>query len=53
IPPAWLHPPMRRNDPTQLPRIAQVLAELRGADAGEIAQATTATARRLLPRLAA
>ncbi|MBV7485673.1 TatD family hydrolase [Bordetella sp. BOR01] len=51
IPPAWLHPPMRRNDPAQLPRIAQVLAELRGADAAEIALATTATARRVLPRL--
>ncbi len=52
IPPAWLHPPMRRNDPAQLPRIAQVLAELRGVDAAAIAQATSAAARRVLPRLA-
>ncbi|MBO9355837.1 TatD family deoxyribonuclease [Bordetella petrii] len=51
IPPAWLHAPMRRNDPAQLPRIAQVLAELRGLDAAAIAQATTAAARRVLPRL--
>jgi len=52
IPPAWLYAPERRNDPTQLPRIAQVLAELRGIDAADIARGTTATARRVLPRLA-
>ncbi|MCD0502224.1 TatD family hydrolase [Bordetella petrii] len=52
IPPAWLHAPDRRNDPAQLPRIAQVLAELRGVDTDTVARATTATARRVLPRLA-
>ena len=53
IPPAWLHRPNRRNDPAQLPRIAQVLAELRGIELHEIARATTANARRVLPRLPA
>lgn len=52
IPPAWLHEPHRRNSPDQLPRIAQALAELRGQSVAEIVQATTATARRILPRLA-
>jgi len=51
IPPAWLYAPQRRNDPGQLPRIAQVLAELRGVDTAEIARATTAAAHRVLPRL--
>jgi len=52
IPPAWLYAPQRRNDPGQLPRIAQVLAQLRGVDTTGVAQATTATAHRVLPRLA-
>jgi len=53
IPPAWLHPPQRRNTPAQLPRIAGVLAQLRGAGADDIARATSANARRVLPRLGA
>ncbi|WP_459614303.1 TatD family hydrolase [Bordetella sp. 2513F-2] len=52
IPPAWLHPPRRRNRPGELARIAGVLAELRGLTLPEVAQATTDTARRVLPRLA-
>lgn len=52
IPPAWLYEPNRRNSPDQLPRIAGVLAELRGQDVADIAAATTATARRVLPNLA-
>ena len=53
IPPAWLHPPQRRNRPGELPRIAQVLADLRGISAGQVAHATTANALRVLPRLSA
>jgi len=52
IPPAWLHAPHRRNTPDQLPRIAQVLADLRGQTVEDIARATTQTAYRILPRLA-
>ena len=51
IPPAWLYAPHRRNSSDQLPRIAQVLAELRGQSVSEIAHATTETAKRVLPRL--
>jgi len=53
IPPAWLPRDDRRNTPAELPRIARVLGELRGLPADEIAAATTANARRVLPRLAA
>ncbi|MVW80692.1 TatD family hydrolase [Bordetella sp. 02P26C-1] len=53
IPPAWLHAPNRRNSPDQLPRIADVLAELRGVDVQEVVRATTSTAYRVIPRLAA
>jgi len=60
IPPQWLyrpaavrqqHPPAR-NEPAELPRIAQVLADLRGWSLSETARITTANARRVLPRLA-
>jgi TatD DNase family protein len=51
IPPAWLEGPKPRNAPFELPRIAQTLADLRGLPAGAIAQATTANAQRVLPRL--
>ncbi len=60
IPPQWLyrpaavrqqHPPAR-NEPAELPRIAQVLADLRGWSLSETARFTTANARRVLPRLA-
>ena len=53
IPPAWLHAPDRRNAPHELAGIAQVLAELRGMSFEDIAAATSANARRVLPRLAA
>jgi TatD DNase family protein len=46
IPPAWLGG--GRNEPGELPRMAEVLAELRGRSVGEIAAATTANARALL-----
>jgi TatD DNase family protein len=52
IPPAWLHAPERRNTPAQVAGIAQALAELRGVSAAEVAAATTATAMRIMPRLA-
>lgn len=59
IPPAWL--PLgeqardthaRRNTPAELPRIAQVMAELRQTSVTHVAAFTTRNARRVLPRLA-
>jgi len=52
IPPAWLHPPQRRNTPAQVAGIARELADLRGQPVTEIIAATGATALRVLPRLA-
>lgn len=49
ISPAWLHP--ATNSPAQIPRIAAVLAELRGQSLTEIAQQTTLNVARVLPRL--
>lgn len=49
ISPAWLHP--AKNSPVQIPRIAAVLAELRGQLLSEIAQQTTRNVARVLPRL--
>lgn len=49
ISPAWVHP--RRNSPEQLPRIGEVLAELRGMTIAEVATVTTANARVAMPRL--
>ena len=49
ISPAWLHP--AKNSPAQIPRIAAVLAELRGQSLSEIAQQTTSNVARVLPRL--
>jgi TatD DNase family protein len=51
ISPAWLHP--AANTPQQIPRIGEVLAQLRGIAPVEVAQATTANARMAMPRLAA
>ncbi len=60
IPPHWLYRtaqeraaglPQGRNEPGHLPAIGQVLAQLRGLPPGELAAATCANARRVLPRL--
>jgi TatD DNase family protein len=62
IPPHWLYrtaeqradgSPQGRNTPAELPRIAAVLAGLRGMSADALAAATTRNAFRVLPRLAA
>ena len=60
IPPHWLYStaeqraagqPQGRNEPAELPRIAQVLADLRGISLEELAAVTVANARAALPRL--
>jgi TatD DNase family protein len=59
IPPQWLYKTaeerargaVARNEPAELPRIAQGLAELRGLPLEAVAQATTANARSVLARL--
>lgn len=61
IPPQWLYQPApqrghgipARNEPAELPRIAQTLAGLRGLPIEAIAQLTSANACAALPRLAA
>ncbi|GKT22120.1 TatD family hydrolase [Acidovorax sp. SUPP3334] len=62
IPPHWLYvtaaeraagAPPARNTPGELPRIAEVVAGLRGMPVDELAQATRANAIAALPRLAA
>ncbi len=62
IPPHWLYrtagqrqaaPGQGRNEPAELPRIAQTLAALRGWSLPETAAITSANAHRVLPRLAA
>jgi TatD DNase family protein len=61
IPPHWLYRTAAeraqgessRNEPAQLPRIAQTLAELRGWSLSEVARRTTENALAALPRLAA
>jgi TatD DNase family protein len=61
IPPHWLYQtasaradgaPQGRNSPAELPRIAQVLADLRGLALPELQALTTANACRVLPGLA-
>ncbi len=49
IPPAWLNG--GRNAPGELPRIADVLAELRGVSSSDIAVASAAAARAVMPGL--
>lgn len=49
ISPVWLHP--GRNSPEELPRIGQVLAELRGLPPERVAELTAINARSVLPRL--
>lgn len=61
IPPRWLYRTAeerrrgglahRRNEPSELPRIAGVMAGLRGISTVELAACTTANALRVLPRL--
>ena len=60
IPPHWIYRtaaeravgnPQGRNAPAELPRIAQVLADLRGMELAELAEQTAANARQALPRL--
>jgi TatD DNase family protein len=61
IPPHWLYrtaqervsgQPQGRNEPAQLPRIAQVMAALRGIEVEELAQASERNAIEALPALA-
>lgn len=53
IPPEWLarDDSKQRNEPAELPRIAAVLADLRGMAVDAIVAATTANARGVLPGL--
>lgn len=51
IAPAWIHPGV--NTPDQVPRIGEVLAQLRGIPVEEVRDVTTANARAILPRMAA
>jgi len=62
IPPHWLYrtqaerdagAPQARNEPSELPRIAAVIAQLRGIAPEALAQATTRNACDAMPRLAA
>ena len=61
IPPEWLGLQgkmdsqgrnSRRNSPDQLPKIAQVLADLRGLKLMQVAEITTQNAFNVLPKLA-
>lgn len=60
IPPLWLYKTAEqraagdssRNEPAELPRIAETLAQLRGWSLEQTAAITTANALRVLPRLA-
>lgn len=47
--PSWLHP--APNSPEQLPAIGAVLADVRGIGLSDVAAATTANARAVLPRI--
>jgi TatD DNase family protein len=62
IPPHWLYQTAEqraqgavqgRNSSEELPRIAQVLAQLRGVSLADLAAATSSNACRVLPQLAA
>jgi TatD DNase family protein len=50
IAPAWVHP--NRNSPEELPRIGEILAQLRGIAASSVARFTSDNACAVLPRLA-
>jgi TatD DNase family protein len=63
IPPHWLYKTQAerkselglalqaRNEPSELPRIGAVLAQLRGLSVSDIAAVTLANAQRVLPQL--
>jgi TatD DNase family protein len=59
IPPQWLYRTaaqraqgeLARNEPAELPRMAQCLASIRGLSLSELAQATSFNVRQVLPRL--
>ena len=60
IPPHWLYRtaaeragglPQGRNEPAELPRIAAIVAQLRGLSSKELAEASTRNACRVLPGL--
>lgn len=51
ISPSWLHPV--RNTPSEIPRIAAVLAELRAIGVDQCATVTATNLKRVLPRLEA
>ena len=60
IPPHWLYRtaaeragglPQGRNEPAELPRIAAIVAQLRGLSSTELAEASTRNACRVLPGL--
>ena len=62
MPPHWLYQTAEqraqgasqgRNSPAELPRIAQVLAAVRGLPLADLAAATCRNAQRVLPKLAA
>jgi TatD DNase family protein len=61
IPPAWLYRTVEqraqgeiaRNEPAEVPRIAEVLAQLRGMTLEDVSEATNANARQALPGLSA
>jgi TatD DNase family protein len=61
IPPAWLYRTVEqraqgeiaRNEPAEVPRIAEVLAQLRGMTLQDVSEATNANARQALPGLSA
>lgn len=62
MPPHWLYTtaeqrntgvPQGRNEPGELPRIAEVVAGLRGVSVAALAEATSRNACKALPRLAA
>ena len=50
IPPEWLGTG-GRNTPLELPKIAQVLADLRGINVSEVLENTSANALKILPKL--
>jgi TatD DNase family protein len=61
IPPHWLYTtaqarndgaPQGRNTPAEIPRIAEVVAQLRGIDAAELEAAVWRNAQTALPKLA-